>query len=182
MKLRRLLFGRKAMPNLDSIFKSRDITLLTKILIVKAMVFPVVMYECAMLNYPLCLTVCDPIDCSSPGSSVHGDSPGKSTGGGCDALFQGIFPTQGSNPGLPPRRRILNQLWSRSCITLNKAVICNQFLFLVVISFSRVLSSPEIEPGSPALQPDSLPTELLRKYLVVTGIVNKKEQSPHNKR
>ena len=43
---RRLLLGRKAMTNLDSIFKSRDITLLTKILLVKAMVFPVVMYEC----------------------------------------------------------------------------------------------------------------------------------------
>ena len=44
MKLRCLLFGRKAMTNLDSILKSRDITLLTKVLIVKAMVFPVVMY------------------------------------------------------------------------------------------------------------------------------------------
>ena len=41
---RRLLFGRKAMTNLDSILKSRDITLLTKVHIVKAMVFPVVMY------------------------------------------------------------------------------------------------------------------------------------------
>ena len=39
-----LLFGRKAMTNLDSIFKSRDITLLTKICLVKAMVFPVVMH------------------------------------------------------------------------------------------------------------------------------------------
>ena len=39
-----LLLGRKAMTNLDSIFKSRDITLLTKVLIVKAMAFPVVMY------------------------------------------------------------------------------------------------------------------------------------------
>ena len=44
MKLRGLLLGRKAMTNLDSIFKSRDITLLTKVHIVKAMVFPVVMY------------------------------------------------------------------------------------------------------------------------------------------
>ena len=41
-----LLLGRKAMTNLDSIFKSRDITLLTKIHLVKAMVFPVVMYGC----------------------------------------------------------------------------------------------------------------------------------------
>ena len=44
MKLRRLLLGRKAVTNLDSIFKSRDITLLIKVRLVKAMVFPVVMY------------------------------------------------------------------------------------------------------------------------------------------
>ena len=43
---RYLLFGRKAMTNLDSILKSRDITLPTKIRLVKAMVFPVVMYGC----------------------------------------------------------------------------------------------------------------------------------------
>ena len=43
---RHLLLGRKAMTNLDSILKSRDITLLTKIHLVKAMVFPVVMYGC----------------------------------------------------------------------------------------------------------------------------------------
>ena len=41
-----LLLGRKAMTNLDSVLKSRDITLLTKVHIVKAMVFPVVMYSC----------------------------------------------------------------------------------------------------------------------------------------
>ena len=43
---RRLLLGRKVMTNLDGIFKSRDITLPTKVHLVKAMVFPVVMYEC----------------------------------------------------------------------------------------------------------------------------------------
>ena len=43
---RHLLLGRKAMTNPDSAFKSRDITLLTKVLVVKAMVFPVVVYEC----------------------------------------------------------------------------------------------------------------------------------------
>ena len=44
MKLRHLLLGRKAMTNLDSVLKSRDITLLTKVCVVKAKVFPVVMY------------------------------------------------------------------------------------------------------------------------------------------
>ena len=43
---RRLLLGRKVMINLDSIFKNRDITLPTKVRLVKAMVFPVVMYGC----------------------------------------------------------------------------------------------------------------------------------------
>ena len=43
---RHLLLGRKIMTNLDSIFKSRDTTLLTKVRLVKAMVFPVVMYGC----------------------------------------------------------------------------------------------------------------------------------------
>ena len=43
---RRLLLGRKVMTNLHSIFKSRDITLLTKVRLVKAMIFPVVMYGC----------------------------------------------------------------------------------------------------------------------------------------
>ena len=43
---RLMLLGRKAMANLDSILKSRDITLLTKVCLIKAMVFPVVMYGC----------------------------------------------------------------------------------------------------------------------------------------
>ena len=46
MKLRHLLLGRKVMTNLDSILKSRDITLSTKVHLVKALVFPVVMYRC----------------------------------------------------------------------------------------------------------------------------------------
>ena len=46
IKLRYLLLGRKAMTNLDSILKNRDITLSTKIQLVKGMVFPVVMYGC----------------------------------------------------------------------------------------------------------------------------------------
>ena len=51
-----------------------------------------------------------PMDCSSPGSSVHRDSPGRNTGVGCHALLQGIFPTQESNPGLLHCRQILYQL------------------------------------------------------------------------
>ena len=45
-----------------------------------------------------CLTLCYPIDCSPPGSSVHGGSSSKNTRVGCHALLQGIFPTQRLNP------------------------------------------------------------------------------------
>ena len=53
---RHLLLRRKVMTNLDSILKNRDITLPTKVHLVKTMVFPVVMYECE------CQTLCDPMD------------------------------------------------------------------------------------------------------------------------
>ena len=56
------------------------------------------------------LTPCDPIGCSLPGSSLHGDSLGKNTGVGCHFLLQGIFPTQESNPSLLHCRQILYQL------------------------------------------------------------------------
>ena len=90
---RHLLLGRKAMTNLDSILKSRDITLLTKVHLVKAMVFPVVMYgyeswtikkadrktpiqyaaaaaAAAAKSIQSCPTLCDPMDCRTPGFPV----------------------------------------------------------------------------------------------------------------
>ena len=57
----------------------------------------VLLFLCCVLS---CSVVYDPMDCSPPGSSVHGDSPGKNTGVGCHAHLQGIFLTQGSNLGL----------------------------------------------------------------------------------
>jgi len=57
----------------------------------------------------LCPTLWDPMD-FPPGSSVHGDSPGKNTRVGCHSFLQGIFPTQGSNPGLLHCRWILYRL------------------------------------------------------------------------
>ena len=54
---------------------------------------------CAKL-LQLCATLCSPMDCSPPGSSVHWDSLDKSTGVGCHFLLQGIFPTLGSNLSL----------------------------------------------------------------------------------
>ena len=47
-----------------------------------------------------CPTLCNPMDCSLPGSSVHGDSPGKNTGVCCHVLLQGTFLTHGQNPRL----------------------------------------------------------------------------------
>ena len=55
-------------------------------------------------------TLCNPMNCRPPDSSIHGDSPGKNTGVGCHALLQGIFPAQGLNLGLPHCRSILYQL------------------------------------------------------------------------
>ena len=57
------------------------------------------MCVCAQ-SLQLCPNLCDPLDCSPPGCSVHGDSPGRNTGVGSHALLQGIFQTLGSNPHL----------------------------------------------------------------------------------
>ena len=70
----------------------------------------IVKSEVKVLVVQLRLTVCDPMDCSLPGSSVHGDSPAKNTRVGCHALLQGIFPIQGLNPGLLHCRQILYHL------------------------------------------------------------------------
>ena len=59
------------------------------------------------------------MDCSPPGSSSHGDSPGKITGMGCHFLLQGIFLTQESNPGLPHCRQILYFLSRQGSIVLS---------------------------------------------------------------
>ena len=64
-----------------------------------------------------CVTLCDSVDCSPPGSSVHGVSTGKNTGVGCHARLQGIFPTQESNQSLPHCRQILYQVSCREAQT-----------------------------------------------------------------
>ena len=95
-------------------------------------------------------TLCNAMDCSLLDSSVHGDSSGKKTGVGCHDLFQGIFLTQGSNPGLPHWRQILYHL---SCQGSPPSL--------------EYLPYPRIEPGSPASQTDSLSTELPKNILMV---------------
>ena len=89
--------------------------------------------------------LCNPVVCSPPGSSVHGGSPGKNTGVGCHALFQGTFPTQGSNV------RLLHLLhWQVRSLPLvpswkpNSALqksLCAQALFSCCSIFFRELPS-----------------------------------------
>ena len=72
---------------------------------------------CMSLATQSCPTLCDPIDYSPPGFSLCGDFPGKNTGVGCQVLLQGIFPTQGLNPGLQHCRQILYYLSHQGSLT-----------------------------------------------------------------
>ena len=83
-------------------------------------------------------TLWDPVDCSPPGFAVRGDSPGKNTEVGCHALLQGIFPTQGSNPGLPHCRWILYHLSHQESPRILEWVAC---------PFSRGSSQPKDRTG-----------------------------------
>ena len=78
------------------------------------------------------------MDCSLPGSSVHGDSPGKNTRVGCHALLQEIFPTQGSNQGLEHCRQILYHLNHQGS---------PRILEYVAYTFSRGFSRPRNQTG-----------------------------------
>ena len=86
------------------------------------------------------------MDCSLPSTSVLGDSPGKNTEVGCHALLQGIFPTQGSNPGLLHCRQILYQLSHQgSLVYLNKylkTVKTNQSIETLKINSIILVSLP----------------------------------------
>ena len=86
---------------------------------------------CVCLVAQSCLTLCDPMDCSPPGSFVHGDSPDKNTGVGCHALLQWIFPTQGSNLGLLPRRQIFYSLSHQ--VYIDKTVYLQDFKAVLLL-------------------------------------------------
>ena len=73
-----------------------------------------------MLAAQSCLTLCNPMDYSPPAFSVPWDSPGKNIGVGCRFLLQGIFPTQGSNPGL-----LHLQHWQAEVLPLSHLVNIN---------------------------------------------------------
>ena len=73
-------------------------------------VWEVINWHSKCLVTQSCPTLCNPMDCSPPGSSALGDSPGKNTEVGCHFLLQQIFLTQGLNPDLPHCRQILYHL------------------------------------------------------------------------
>ena len=79
-----------------------------------------------------CPTLCDPMNCSLPGSSVHGGSPGKNTGVGSLFLLQGLFLTQESNQGLLHCRRILYQLSFQGSPT--SYIVLLQLFYLMSLS------------------------------------------------
>ena len=102
-----------------------------------------------------------PQECSPPGSSVIGDSPGKNTGEGCQAFLQGIFLTQGSNPGLPHCRWILYHLchqgipwtrnfhielkWSRNTFLLAKVSEILEFFFFFLSAVRMLIHHPIVK-------------------------------------
>ena len=80
-----------------------------------------------------CPVICEPVNHRPSDSSVQGDSPGKNTGGGCHALLQEIFPTQGSNPSLLHCRQILYQLSHQGSPRLSStsiSLLINLFIYL----------------------------------------------------
>ena len=92
--------------------------------------------------------LCDPTDCSPPGSSVHGDSPDKNAGVGCHFLLQGIFRTQGwSDPHLLHCRQIL-YCWATREVPCDQTEFEKHFflhlsllIFIMRVSIWKVLRS-----------------------------------------
>ena len=85
-----------------------------------------------------CSTLCDPMDCSQPGSSLYGDSSGKNTGVDCHIFLQGLIPTQGSNLSLPHCRQIFYHLSHQGSLRI---------LEWVAYPFSRGFSWPRNQNG-----------------------------------
>ena len=97
--------------------------------------------RCAVLCLVVqsCLTLCNPMDCSLPGSSINGDSPSKNTGVGCHFLLQGIFLTQELNPGLPHCRQILH------CLSHQEAQIIGNPTKLILCSVTFMPRKFDVE-------------------------------------
>ena len=108
------------------------------------------------------------MDCSQPGSSVHGDSPGKNTEVGCHVLLQGNFPTQGLNPGLLHFKKILCYLNHQGS---------PQMLEWVAYPFSRGSSWPRNQTRVSCMAGGFLTSWATRKALDVKEV----DAEDHNK-
>ena len=152
-----LLLGRKTMTNLDSIFKSRNITLLTNVCLVKAMVFPVVMYGCE------CWTIKKVESCRTDALELWF----------WRRLLRVSWTTKRTNQSI---LKEISTEYSLEGLMLNLKLQCFACQAPQSMEFSRQeywsglpfpcaghLPNPGIEPGSPALQANSLPTEPPRK-------------------
>ena len=119
-----------------------------------------------------CPTLCDPMDCSPPGSSVHGNSPDKNTGVGCHVLLQGIFPTQESKPGLLHCRRILYQLsYQGSPKSLSRVrLFVTPWMVTLQAPLSRGFSRQEYWSGLPFPPPLSRCAEDTARYLAAREV------------
>ena len=111
-------------------------------LIISIRLTVIFVYDMCVLSHSVMSDFFDPMNCSPPGSSVHGDSPGKNTGVGFHAHLQRILPTQGLNPGLPQCRQILYQLSHKGS---------PRILEWVAYPYPGELPDPGIKPGSSAL-------------------------------
>ena len=105
-----------------------------------------------------CPTLCNLMDCSPPGFSVHRSSPGKNTAVSCHALLRGTFLTQGLSPGLPHCRQILYQLSHQGS---------PRILEWVAYPFSRGTSWPRNRTGVSCIAGGFLTTWATREALKV---------------
>ena len=95
--------------------------------------------HCTHISLSVVSNSLQPMDCSPPGSSVHGDSSGKNTAVGCYALLQVIFPTQGSNPGHSYCRWILYHLSHQGSPTKhNFNWIMGNFLSVIILCLTGI--------------------------------------------
>ena len=93
---------------------------------------------CTVLSHSVVSNSLSPMDCSPPGSSVHGDPPGKNTGVGCHACLQGIFPIQGWNPGLLYCRRILYRLSHQGSLVTDNIIILSTTTTIIISTTIKV--------------------------------------------
>ena len=123
-----------------------------------------------------CLTLCEPMDCSPPGSSVHVNSPGKNTGVCCHVLLQGIFPTQVSHVAgsfftvwatrKKKKEKFLSRVWLFAIpwtvayqASPSMGFSRKEYWSGLLFPLPGGLSDPGIEPRSLALYADALQSE-----------------------